>query len=69
MIALNIRFALIRKTLGMTTRKFGERLNITGGAVTNMEKGARGNTAYLQKIESKKNKNIISIRKVRQNLK
>ncbi len=41
---MNTRFALIREKLGLTTRKFGERLNITGGAVTNMEKGTRGIT-------------------------
>lgn len=41
---MNTRFALIRENLKMTTRKFGERLNITGGAVTNMEKGIRGIT-------------------------
>ncbi|WP_321833581.1 helix-turn-helix domain-containing protein [Clostridium butyricum] len=41
---MNERFALIRKKLGLTTRKFGERLNLTGGAITNMEKGTRGIT-------------------------
>lgn len=41
---MNKRFALIREKLGLTTRKFGERLNITGGSVTNMEKGNRSIT-------------------------
>lgn len=41
---MNERFALIRKALNLTTRKFGEKINITGGAVTNMEKGKRNIT-------------------------
>ena len=41
---LNERLALLREILGLTTRKFGEKLNITGGAVTNMEKGTRNIT-------------------------
>ncbi|WP_297995512.1 helix-turn-helix domain-containing protein [uncultured Clostridium sp.] len=44
MLILNERLALLRETLGLTTRKFGEKLNITGGAVTNMEKGTRNIT-------------------------
>ena len=41
---MNVRLALLREILGLTTRKFGEKLNITGGAVTNMEKGTRNIT-------------------------
>ena len=41
---MNERLALLREILGLTTRKFGEKLNITGGAVTNMEKGTRNIT-------------------------
>ena len=41
---LNERLALLREILGLTTRKFSEKLNITGGAVTNMEKGTRNIT-------------------------
>lgn len=41
---MNERFALVRKALNLTTRKFGEKINITGGAVTNMEKGKRNIT-------------------------
>lgn len=41
---MNERFALIRNSLNLTTRKFGERINVTGGAVTNMEKGKRNIT-------------------------
>lgn len=41
---MNERFASIRKTLNLTTRKFGEKINITGGAVTNIEKGKRNIT-------------------------
>ena len=35
------RLTELRKVLGMTTRAFGDRLNLTGGAITNMEKGTR----------------------------
>lgn len=35
------RLNKLRKYLGLTTRAFGESINITGGAITNMEKGRR----------------------------
>lgn len=41
---MNERFALVRNSLNLTTRKFGEKINVTGGAVTNMEKGKRNIT-------------------------
>lgn len=41
---INKRLSLLRKTLGLTTRNFAEKLNITGGAITNMEKGIRNIT-------------------------
>lgn len=41
---MNERFAELRNYLNLTTRKFGEKINITGGAVTNMEKGKRNIT-------------------------
>lgn len=41
---MNERLAFLRESLGLTTRKFGEKLNITGGAITNMEKGTRNIT-------------------------
>ncbi len=43
---LNIheRLLEIRKTLHMSTRDFAQRINLTGGTVTNMEKGRRNIT-------------------------
>lgn len=41
---MNERLALIRESVGLTTRAFGEKINLTGGAITNMEKGIRNIT-------------------------
>ncbi|WP_308780392.1 helix-turn-helix transcriptional regulator [uncultured Clostridium sp.] len=41
---MNERLILLREKLGLTTRKFGECLNVTGGTITNMEKGNRNIT-------------------------
>lgn len=41
---MNERLALIREAVGLTTRAFGEKINLTGGAITNMEKGIRNIT-------------------------
>lgn len=38
------RLKLLREKLNLTTRAFGAPLNMTGGAVTNMEKGRRNIT-------------------------
>lgn len=38
------RLRYIRDRLGMTTRTFGKSINMTGGAITNMEKGTRNIT-------------------------
>ena len=35
------RLKILRTHLGLTTRAFGGAINITGGAITNMEKGRR----------------------------
>jgi transcriptional regulator with XRE-family HTH domain len=35
------RLSMLRAKLGLTTRAFGKTLNMTGGAITNMEKGRR----------------------------
>ena len=35
------RLKILRTSIGLTTRSFGSSINITGGAVTNMEKGRR----------------------------
>lgn len=43
-LSINERLSLLREMLGLPTRKFGEKLKITGGAVTNMEKGTRNIT-------------------------
>lgn len=42
--SINERLSLLREMLGLPTRKFGEKLKITGGAITNMEKGTRNIT-------------------------
>lgn len=41
---LNERLAALRKKLGYTTRTFAEKLNLSAGAITNMEKGTRNIT-------------------------
>ncbi|MCF0163212.1 MAG: helix-turn-helix transcriptional regulator, partial [Fusobacterium necrophorum] len=41
---MNERLTAIRTSLNLTTRKFGEKINLTGGAITNMEKGKRNIT-------------------------
>ena len=41
---MNERLTAIRTSLKLTTRKFGEKINLTGGAITNMEKGKRNIT-------------------------
>ena len=41
---LNERLAALRKKLGYTTRTFAEKLNLSAGAITNMEKGNRNIT-------------------------
>jgi transcriptional regulator with XRE-family HTH domain len=38
------RLKLLRKELHMTTRAFGAAINMSGGAITNMEKGTRSIT-------------------------
>ena len=40
-MSINERLRFLRTTLGLTTRAFGAAINITGGAITNMEKGRR----------------------------
>lgn len=41
---INDRLKNLRENLNLTTRAFGAPLNITGGAITNMEKGRRNIT-------------------------
>jgi len=41
MSSINERLQTLRTSLGLTTRAFGAAINITGGAITNMEKGRR----------------------------
>lgn len=41
---MNDRLSELRAALSLTTRAFGARINLTGGAVTNMEKGTRSIT-------------------------
>lgn len=41
---MNERLAALRKKLGYTTRTFAEKLNLSAGAITNMEKGNRNIT-------------------------
>ena len=38
------RLKYLRSQLGLTTRAFGASINMTGGAITNMEKGLRNIT-------------------------
>lgn len=38
------RLKLLRKQLNLTTRAFGATINMSGGAITNMEKGTRNIT-------------------------
>ena len=38
------RLKFLREQLNLTTRAFGEPINMTGGAITNMEKGRRNIT-------------------------
>lgn len=38
------RLKLLRETLHLTTRAFGAAINMSGGAITNMEKGTRNIT-------------------------
>ena len=41
---MNERLVILRSSLCMTTRDFAQRVNLTGGAITNMEKGKRNIT-------------------------
>lgn len=41
---INDRLRFLRKHLGLTTRVFGASINMSGGAITNMEKGTRNIT-------------------------
>lgn len=41
---MNERLKQLRESLGLTTRDFGERIKLTGGAISNMEGGVRGIT-------------------------
>lgn len=41
---INDRLRFLRKHLGLTTRAFGASINMSGGAITNMEKGTRNIT-------------------------
>lgn len=41
---INDRLRFLRKHLGLTTRAFGLSINMSGGAITNMEKGTRNIT-------------------------
>ena len=41
---INDRLKILRETLNMTTRSFGSSINLTGGSITNMEKGSRNIT-------------------------
>lgn len=43
-MTINERFKLVREQLGLTTRSFGASINMSGGAITNMEKGSRNIT-------------------------
>jgi transcriptional regulator with XRE-family HTH domain len=40
-MSIHERLSALRANLGLTTRAFGNAINITGGAITNMEKGRR----------------------------
>lgn len=41
---MNERLKLLRSTLKLTTREFAKVINLSGGAITNMEKGVRNIT-------------------------
>lgn len=41
---MNERLKQLRASLGLTTRMFGEKIGVSGGAITNMEKGTRNIT-------------------------
>lgn len=41
---MNERLKLLRSTLKLTTREFAKVINLSGGAITNMEKGVRNVT-------------------------
>ena len=41
---MNERLKLLRNTLKLTTREFAKVINLSGGAITNMEKGVRNIT-------------------------
>ena len=43
-MTINERIKLVREQLGLTTRSFGASINMSGGAITNMEKGSRNIT-------------------------
>lgn len=46
---MNDRIRILRKSLGFTLKKFGERLGISEGAVSNIEKGNRNVTEQMIK--------------------
>ena len=41
---INNRLKLLREKLNLTTRAFGAAINLSGGSITNMEKGTRNLT-------------------------
>lgn len=43
-MTINERLQFLRKQLKLTTRAFGASINMSGGAITNMEKGLRNIT-------------------------
>lgn len=45
----NERVKLVRKALGFTLKKFGERLGVSEGAISNIEKGNRSVTEQMFK--------------------
>ncbi len=43
-MSVNERISIVRSRVGLTTRAFGAKLNVTGGTITNLEKGNRNVT-------------------------
>ena len=41
---MNERLVKLRKELGLTTRSFGEKINVSASTITNLEKGTRNIT-------------------------
>lgn len=46
---MNDRIRILRKSLGFTLKKFGERLGVSEGAMSNIEKGNRNVTEQMVK--------------------